>query len=120
MKAITPANGPVNVKRFTIYAMIPGLDTYAVSKLDKKKPATIITIVSIIGILIVTGIIMYQMSTDPEIALDLEEEVRKEMIFAKYMPQIIWVILGFSAIYLPFIAFLVNKWAKEWNSKFEI
>ena len=47
-KKITPANGTVNVNRFTIYAMIPGLDVYVAAKLDKKKFANIYTIIFII------------------------------------------------------------------------
>ncbi len=32
-KKMTPVDGSVNVNRYTIYAMIPGLDTYVASKL---------------------------------------------------------------------------------------
>ena len=119
MKAIMPADGPVNVNRYTLYAMVPGLDTYAVSKIDKKKPASIITIISIVALMGFTGIIMYQMITDPALTPEMDKELRAEMVYEKYMPQMISVILGFLVIYLPIITYLVHKWAKEWNENFE-
>ena len=30
------STGPVNVRRYTLYAIIPGLDYYATTKLNKK------------------------------------------------------------------------------------
>jgi len=41
IKKITPVDGSVNVNKYTIYAMIPGLDTYVAS-----KPGTILTHIS--------------------------------------------------------------------------
>ena len=119
MKSLTPADGPVDVTRFTLYSMIPGLDTYAVSKLDKKKPALKITIISIVALLVITGFLMYQMINDPELDSELNKEMRAEMTFEKYLPLTIFVIFGFLVIYLPIISYLVNRWAKEWNQKFE-
>jgi len=119
MKAMRPANGPVNVNRFTLYAMIPGLDTYAVSKVDKKKPASKITMISIVVLMAFTGIIMYQMITDPELDPEMDKDTRAEMVYDKYMPQMIAIMLGFLAIYLPIITYLIRKWFKEWNKQFE-
>jgi hypothetical protein len=62
VKVFLPADGPVNIKKFTLYSMVPSLDTYAVSKIDKKKPASKITIISVIVLLAFTGIFMYQMT----------------------------------------------------------
>jgi len=120
MKAMNPADGPVNVSRYTLYAMIPGLDSYAVSRIDKKKPALKITIISMVALLAFTGIIMYQIANDPELVPGMDKELRAEMVYEKYMPQIVSVILGFLVIYLPIITYLVRKWAKEWNKKFDI
>lgn len=119
MKAISPADGPVNVNRFTLFAMIPGLDTYAVSKIDKKKPALKITIISIVILFAFSGILMYQMANDPELDAVLDKEIRAELVFEKYMPRILSVIFGFLAIYLPIITYLVRKWSIEWNKQFE-
>ena len=50
---MTPAEGPVDVNRYTIYAIIPGFDTYVASKLDKKKSATVYTTIFMVAILAV-------------------------------------------------------------------
>jgi len=118
MKTISPAEGPVNVKRFTLYALIPGLDTYALSKLDKKKQGVRITIVGMLCILAFTGMIMYQMVNDSEIESEIDNEVRANLVSEKYLPLMLAVIFGFLAFHLPIIAYLVNKWAKEWNQQF--
>ena len=52
---MNPADGPVDVNRYTLYAMIPGLDTYVASKLGKKKFVTIYSAIFIVGILTLTG-----------------------------------------------------------------
>ena len=119
MKAISPADGPVNVNKFTVFAMIPGLDTYAVSKIDQKKPALKITVISIIILFAFSGILMYQMANDPELEAIMDKEMRAEMVYEKYMPRILLVIFGFLAVYLPIITYLVRKWSIEWNQKFE-
>ncbi len=51
--------GPVNVRRFTLYAIIPGLDYYATTKLNKKKPTAVIFVIFVSGLMISNGIIMY-------------------------------------------------------------
>jgi len=119
MKTIHPADGPVNVNRFTLYAMIPGFDTYAISKIDKKKPGFKITSISMVVLLAFTGIIIYQMVTDPELDPRMNKDQRAEMLYEKYTPQMVSVILGFLIIYLPIITYLVRKWSKEWNRQFE-
>ena len=119
MKKFEPATGPVNVNRYTIYAMIPGLDTYVFSKLNKKKQALFITIISIVALLIFTGIVMYQMITDTELQLELDKDVRVEITYQKYMLQIISIIVGFLVIYLPIVAYLIRMWAQDWNKKFD-
>ena len=118
-KKMSPAEGPVNVNRFTIYAMIPGLDTYVASKLDRKKFATIYTLIFMAAILAVTAILMYQLTTDPVLNGDeLEPQQRVEMVNEKFMPKIIYVIVVSLVIHLQIFAYLVHKWAKEWNTKF--
>jgi len=119
MKTIHPADGPVNVNRFTLYAMIPGLDTYAVSKIDKKKQAAKITMISVIALLGITGILMFQMINDSELNSQMDKEVRVGLVYEKYIPTTVLVIIGFLAIYLPIITHLVRKWSNEWNKQFE-
>ena len=48
---------PVNSNRYTIYAMIPGLDSYVATKIDKKKLATIYTIIFMAAILATTWLL---------------------------------------------------------------
>ena len=62
---------------------------------------------------------MYQMITDTELQLELDKDVRVEITYQKYMPQIISVIAGFLVIYLPIVAYLIRMWAQDWNKKFD-
>ena len=62
---------------------------------------------------------MYQMITDTELQFVLDKDVRVEITYQKYTPQIISVIVGFLVIYLPIVAYLIRKWAQDWNKKFD-
>jgi len=114
-----PAEGPVNTNRYTIYAMIPGLDTYVAAKLDKKKFATTYTAIFMVGILALTGLVMYQMSIDPELISEMNKTEKAEIVYEKFMPQTVAIVLGSLVIHLPIYTYLIRKWAKEWNKKFE-
>ena len=118
-KKMIPADGPVDVNRYVIYAMIPGLDTYVASKLDKKKFATIYTLIFMVGLLALTAIVTYQMSIDPELDLEIDKIEKADRVYGKFMPQMITIVLVSLAIHLPIYTYLIRKWAKEWNKKFE-
>ncbi len=117
-KKMTPADGPVNVNRYIIYAMIPGLDTYVASKLCKKKFVTIYTIIFMVGLFASTVIVMYQMSIDPELVPEMDKMERADMVYEKFMPQLVAIVLGSLVIHLTIYTYLVRKWAKEWNKQF--
>ena len=118
-KKMSPSEGPVNVNRFMIYAMVPGLDTDVASKLAKKKSATIYTIIFMVAILAATTIVMYNMSIDPELSHDMDKTERADLVYEKFMPQTLAIILGSAATHFPIYTYLVRKWAKKWNKKFE-
>ena len=118
-KKMTPSEGPVNANRYTIYAMIPGLDTYVASKLDKKKFVTIYTTIFIVAILATTTIVMYNMSIDPQLTPDMDKTEKADLVYEKFMPQIVVIILGSVAIHFSIYTYLVRMWAKKWNKKFE-
>ena len=117
-KTTSPAEGPVDVNRYTLYAMIPGLDTYVASKLDKKKFVTIYSTIFIVGILTMTGLVMYQISIDPELISDMDKVERADMAYEKFMPQVIAIVFGTIVIHLPIYTYLVRKWSNEWNHQF--
>ena len=113
------ANGPVNVRLYILYAMIPGLDYYATKQLDKKKPTTIISLLFMTGLLIFVGMHMYEMFNDPDLGPEITKAERAEIVYEKYFPKTMYAILVFLAIYLPTITYFVHKWAKEWNAQFQ-
>ena len=118
-KKMTQAEGLVNINRYTIYAMIPGLDAYVASKLDKKKFASIYTGIFIVSMLALTVIVMYNISIDPELILEVEKTKKAEIVYKKFMPQTVTIVLGSLVIHLPIYTYLVRKWTKKWNEKFE-
>jgi len=117
-KKMTPADGPVNMNRYTIYAMIPGLDTYVAAKLDKKKFANIYTAIFMIVLLALAVIVMYNMSIDPELTPEMDKTERADLVYEKFMPQLVAIVLGSLVIHLTIYTYLVRKWAKEWNKQF--
>ena len=84
--------GPVNVKRYTLYVILPGLDYYATTQLNKKKPTAIIFVIFVSGLILSTGIIMHQLLTDPDLTLDMDKDTRSEIVCEKYMFQIIHIL----------------------------
>ena len=117
-RTMSPAEGPVDVNRYTLYAMIPGLDTYVAAKLDKKKFVTIYSTIFIVGILALTGLVMYQISIDPELIPEMSKVERADRVYEKFMPQVIAIIIGTLVIHIPIFTFLVRKWSNEWNQQF--
>ncbi len=118
-KKMMPENGPVNVNKFVIYAMIPGIDVSVATKFDKKKFVSIYTTVFVIGILALTAIVMYNLSIDPELVPEMDKTKRADMIYEKFMPQMLTMTFGVVMIHFIMYTYLVRKWAKEWNKKFE-
>lgn len=118
-KKMMPEDGPVNVNKFVIYAMIPGLDASVAAKFDKKKFASIYTTIFVMGILALTAIVMYNLSIDPELILEMDKTERTDMIYEKFIPQILTMTFGVVITHFTIYTYLVRKWAKEWNKKFE-
>ncbi len=95
-----PTDGPVDVNRQTIHAIIPGLDCRAAKQIDKLKRLTIIGFSIVIGV----GFGGYG------IAYLLDQY----NIVTLVIVAIITV-----GVYLFSSAYLVRKWSKEWNKKFQ-
>ncbi len=92
--------GPVDVKKQTIHAIIPGLDGRAAKKIDKLRRLTIIGF-SIVGIVGFGGYgILYLLGQFNLVTATI-------------------VVLIVAGVYLPTAAYLVRKWSIEWNKKFE-
>jgi len=94
-------NGPVDVKKQTIHAVIPGLDYSAAKKIDKSRRLTIIGLSIVIGV----GFGGYG------IAYLLDQF---------NMVTITIVIMIVAGVYLPIAAYLMRKWSIDWNKNFEI
>ena len=94
------AKGPVDVKKQTIHAIIPGLDYYALKKIDKLRRLSIIGFSIVIGV----GFGGYGIA----------------YLFGQYnFVTITIVIVIVVGVYLPLAAYLVRKWSIEWNKKFQ-
>ena len=95
-----PTDGPVDVNRQTIHAIIPGLDCRAAKQIDKLKRLTIIGFSIVIGV----GFGGYGIAY----LLDQYNIVTLAM-----------VVLIVAGVYIPIAAYLVRKWSIEWNKKFD-
>ena len=99
-KNIPLAQGPVDVNRQTIHAIIPGLDVKAVKQIDKFKPLTIIGFSIVIGV----GFGGYGVA----------------YLFDQFsLVTAVFVVIITAGVYSLSISYLVRKWSKEWNKKFE-
>ena len=98
-KNVPVAQGPVDVNRQTLHAIIPGLDTKAVKQIDKFKPVTIIGFSIVIGVGFGGYGIFYLLGQ-----FNLATAIITVAITA--------------TIYSLSILYLVRKWSKEWNKKF--
>jgi len=93
-------DGPVDVNKQTIHAIIPGLDYRAVKRINKSRGLTIIGFSIVIGV----GFGGYGI-------LHLLDQ------FNIVTASIVVIIL--AGVIVPVQAYLVRKWSKEWNKKFE-
>ena len=91
---------PVDVKKQTIHAIIPGLDTKAAKRINKLRRLSIIGF-SIVGIVGFGGYgLAYLLGL-----FDLATSVI--------------VVIITAGVYLSVAAYLMRKWSIEWNKKFE-
>jgi len=95
-----PVDGPVDVNRQTIHAIIPGLDYRAAKKIDKLRRLNIIGFSIVIGVGFSGYGILYLLGQ-----------------FNLVTAAIVGIIV--AGVYLPTIAYLVRKWSIEWNKKIE-
>ncbi len=95
-----PVNRPVDINRQTLHAIIPGLDYRAAKQIDKSRRMTIIGFSIVIGV----GFGGYGIA----------------YLFGQYniVTLVIFAIITLG-VYLSSSAYLVRKWSKEWNKKFE-
>jgi len=95
-----PADGPVDVKRQTIHAIIPGLDYRAVKQINKLRRLTIIGFSIVIGVGFGGYGIAYLLGQFNIVTATI-------------------VVIITAGVYLPIQVYLIRKWSKEWNKKFE-
>ena len=101
---------PVSLRRQTIYAIIPILDLYAAYKVKRLRKYLLITILVGIGIAIANYAAFPSMSTSEisgEFALEMFSDTNKVVSVAEIIGQLLLQI------------YLVRRWSKQWNQKFE-
>ena len=96
---------PVSIKRQTIYAIIPILDLYAAYKVKRLRKYVLIIILVGIGI----GIAHY--AAFPTINIGGTPEIFSDALIGATIAEIIGQIL--------LQVYLVRRFSKEWNKKFE-
>jgi len=99
-KNVLSIQGPVDVKKQTIHAIIPGLDTKAAKRINKLRRLSIIGF-SIVGIVGFGGY---------GIAYLLGEFNLVTSVFVAIIAV---------GVYLTTAAYLMRKWSIEWNKKFQ-
>ena len=106
---------PVSLMRQTIYCLIPFLDIYAAYRVTRLRKYLLIMILVGIPVSIADTVLFPIDATDE----DLEELETFDMFFYGYDTNhfaatiVIWI--GF----ILFAIFLVRRWSKQWNQKFQ-
>ena len=95
-----PADGPVNVNRQTIHAIIPGLDYRAAKQIDKLRRFTMIGFSIMIGV----GFGGYGIAF-----------IANQFI----LPNLIIIVTITAGVYLLISAYLMRKWSIKWNEQFD-
>jgi len=101
---------PVSLTRQTIYAIIPILDIYASYRVKRLRKYLLITILVGIGI----GIANYA-AFPPMSASEISEAFAPEMFSDTNIVASVAEIIGQLLLQI----YLVRRWSKEWNKKFE-
>jgi len=100
----------VSIRRQTIYAIIPILDLYAAYKVKRLRKYLLITILVGIGIAIINYAAFPPMS-----ASEISEAFAPEMFSDTNIGASVAEIIGQLLLQI----YLVRRWSKEWNKKFE-
>ncbi len=95
-----PADVPVDVHRQTIHAIIPWLDMKAAGRINKLRRLIVIGFSVVFGV----GFGGYGIAY-----LSGQFNIVTATI-------VVTITMG---VYLPIAAYLVRKWSKEWNKKFQ-
>ena len=106
---------PVSLLRQTIYCLIPILDIYAAYRVTRLRKYLLIMILVGIPISIADSLLF------PFDVLDenLEDLEASDMFFYRYdTNNLIVTIVTWGGLILLAI-FLVRRWSKQWNQKFE-
>jgi len=100
----------VSIRRQTIYAIIPILDLYAAYKVKRLRKYLLITILFGIGIAIINYAAFPPMSAN-----EISEAFAPEMFSDTNIGVSVAEIIGQLLLQI----YLVRRWSKEWNKKFE-
>ncbi len=95
-----PADSPVDVHRQTIHAMIPWLDMKAAGRINKLRRLTVIGFSVVLGVGFGGYGVLY---------LSGQFNIVTATI----------VVIITMGVYFPIVAYLVRKWSKECNKKFQ-
>ena len=100
MNFMSTDSAPVDIRKQTIHAIIPGLDLRAAKRIGKARQITIIGTVIALGIAgFGYGVIIFFDSFN--------------------LVSISLLLLILVVLYTPIQAYLIRKWSIEWNKKFE-
>ncbi len=94
------ADCPVDVNKQTIHAIIPGLDLKAAKRINKSRQLTIIGVSIVIGV----GFGGYGIA---------------HLLDQFNIVTAVIVVIIVAGVIVPVQAYLVRKWSKEWNKKFD-
>ncbi|MCH9658759.1 hypothetical protein K0U27_08760 [archaeon] len=116
---IMPADGPVSLTRQTIYALIPIIDLYAAYHIKKLRWYLLIMIGLGFAMMTVSELINPS-DWETQIGLDAEYDESSMMMGddADYYTDIALFIVS-TAIEIGIAVYLIRRWSKEWNEKFQ-
>jgi len=106
---------PVSLMRQTIYCLIPLLDIYAAYRVTRLRKYLLIMILVGIPVSIADSLLFPIDVTDE----NLEDLEASDMFFYGYDTNHLIVTIVIWAGFILLAIFLVRRWSKQWNQKFE-
>ena len=116
-----PATDKVSLTRQTIYAIIPFLDLYAAYHIKKLRWYLLVMIATSIVISTITSLVGPQAEDyDQDKIINARGDLDWNYLFWGENPGVVFgTMIASNAVSLAVSVYVIRRWSREWNQKFE-
>jgi len=116
-----PATGKVSIPRQTIYSVIPILDLYSAYHIKRLRWYLLVMIATSIVISTITSLVGPQAEDyDQDRIMNMQGDLDWGYLFWGENPgRVIGTMIASNAVSLGVSVYVIRRWSKEWNRKFD-